>query len=82
MVLGENRAAAAPDVAAGKGRIMDENIAKRNEMLAQKVIKGLKSRNMTGYYAATKEEACALADKVMQLKTATDVHEALQEAAR
>ena len=30
----------------------------------------------------TKEEACALADKVMQLKTATDVHEALQEAAR
>ena len=30
---------------------------KRNEMLAQKVIKGLESRNMSGYYAATKEDA-------------------------
>ena len=36
---------------------MNENIVKRNELLAQKVIKGLASRNMTGYYAATKEEA-------------------------
>jgi hypothetical protein len=27
------------------------NILKRNELLAQKVIKGLESRNMTGYYA-------------------------------
>ncbi len=36
---------------------MNENITKRNEKLAQKVIKGLESRNMTGYYAATKEEA-------------------------
>lgn len=36
---------------------MDANIIKRNELLAQKVIKGLESRNMTGYYAATKEEA-------------------------
>ena len=36
---------------------MNENITKRNEKLAQKVIEGLKSRNMTGYYAATKEEA-------------------------
>lgn len=36
---------------------MDENIIKRNELLAQKVIKGLESRNMTGYYVATKEEA-------------------------
>ena len=36
---------------------MDGNIRKRNELLAQKVIKGLASRNMTGYYAATKEEA-------------------------
>ncbi len=36
---------------------MDENIFKRNELLAQKVIKGLASRNMTGYYAASKEEA-------------------------
>ncbi len=36
---------------------MDENIIKRNELLAQKVIKGLESRNMTGYYAAGKEDA-------------------------
>lgn len=28
-----------------------------NEGLAQKIIKGLKSRNMTGYYVKTKEEA-------------------------
>ncbi|MBR1634049.1 MAG: lactate utilization protein [Lachnospiraceae bacterium] len=36
---------------------MDENVRKRNELLAQKTIKGLESRNMTGYYAASKEEA-------------------------
>lgn len=36
---------------------MDANITRRNELLAQKVIKGLKSRRMNGYYAATKEEA-------------------------
>lgn len=36
---------------------MNENIIKRNELLAQTVIKGLESRNMSGYYAATKEEA-------------------------
>ena len=36
---------------------MDQNIIKRNELLAQKVIKGLESRNMTGYYAASKEDA-------------------------
>lgn len=36
---------------------MNENIVKRNELLAQKVIKGLESRNMTGYYAAAKEDA-------------------------
>lgn len=36
---------------------MNENVTKRNELLAQKVIKGLESRNMSGYYAATKEEA-------------------------
>ena len=40
---------------------MNEIMRKRNEILAQKVIKGLASRNMTGYYAATKEEALALA---------------------
>ena len=36
---------------------MSEMIVKRNALLAQKVIKGLESRNMAGYYAATKEEA-------------------------
>lgn len=36
---------------------MNENVRKRNELLAQKVIKGLETRNMTGYYAASKEEA-------------------------
>ena len=40
---------------------MNENIFKRNSLLAQKVIKGLQSRNMTGYYASSKEEALALA---------------------
>ncbi len=32
-------------------------VKKRNERLAQTVIKGLLSRNMSGYYAADKEEA-------------------------
>ncbi len=36
---------------------MHEMIVKRNALLAQKVIKGLESRNMTGYYCATKGEA-------------------------
>ena len=36
---------------------MDKNLYTRNEKLAQKVIKGLESRNMSGYYAADKEEA-------------------------
>lgn len=36
---------------------MNPNISKRNDLLSQKVIKGLASRNMTGYYAKTKEEA-------------------------
>lgn len=40
---------------------MNPNITKRNELLAQKVIKGLESRNMTGYYAADKEAALAQA---------------------
>lgn len=36
---------------------MNENMRKRNEVLAQTVIKGLESRNMSGYFAADKEEA-------------------------
>ena len=44
-----------------EGYIMNENIVKRNELLAEKVIKGLESRNMSGYYAADKEEALKIA---------------------
>lgn len=44
---------------------MEEQIAAfettRNEMLAQKIIKGIESRNMKGYYAANREEALACA---------------------
>ena len=40
---------------------MDPNVVKRNDLLAQKVIKGLQSRNMTCYYVQTKEEALKLA---------------------
>ena len=40
---------------------MNENIAKRNALLAQKTIRGLESRNMTGHWAASREEALAVA---------------------
>ena len=40
---------------------MDAITTKRNELLAQKVIKGLASRNMTGYYAADADEAREIA---------------------
>ena len=40
---------------------MNEMIFKRNALLAQKVIKGLQSRNMSGYYAADREEALRIA---------------------
>lgn len=36
---------------------MNENRVKRNQMLGQRIIKGLESRNMEGYYVETKEEA-------------------------
>lgn len=36
---------------------MNENMIMRNEKLAQVVIKGLQSRNMSGYYAASREGA-------------------------
>ena len=36
---------------------MDPNRKKRNQLLAEKVIKGLESRNMVGYYVETKQEA-------------------------
>ena len=40
---------------------MDTNMQKRNELLAKTVIKGLESRNMSGYYAKDKETALKLA---------------------
>lgn len=40
---------------------MNEMIKKRNALLAGKVVKGLASRNMTGYYAADREEALRIA---------------------
>ncbi len=40
---------------------MDEMRKTRNERLARTVIKGLESRNMSGYYAADKEEALQIA---------------------
>ena len=40
---------------------MNRYVTKRNELLAQKVIKGLASRNMTGYYAESREAALRLA---------------------
>lgn len=40
---------------------MNEFEFKRNELLATKVIKGLASRNMTGYYAPSREEALRIA---------------------
>ena len=40
---------------------MNEMTRKRNRLLAETVIKGLESRNMTGYYAETSEEALQMA---------------------
>lgn len=60
---------------------MDENIIKRNELLAAKVIKGLESRNMTGYFVANKEEALKKALELIPegssvtMGGATSVHE-------
>ena len=40
---------------------MNEAMVIRNDLLAKTVIKGLESRNMSGYYVHTKEEALAKA---------------------
>ena len=40
---------------------MNEMITKRNDLLAQKIIKGLESRNMKGFYAHSKAEALKIA---------------------
>ena len=41
--------------------MLNENVIRRNELLARKIIKGLESRNMSGYYATTKKDALAQA---------------------
>ena len=45
---------------------MDANMKKRNELLAKTVIKGLESRNMSGYYAQDKEAAIKQAQELIQ----------------
>lgn len=40
---------------------MNENIFRRNELLAQKLLKGIASRNMQAHYAPTREAALAQA---------------------
>ena len=60
---------------------MNPNIEQRNALLAQTVIKGLESRNMSGYYAASREEALQLAltlipeDATVTMGGGTSVHE-------
>ena len=44
---------------------MNENRKIRNELLAQQIIKGLKSRHMNGYYAESKEAALDMALKMI-----------------
>ena len=57
---------------------MDENVKKRNEVLAQTVIKGLQSRNMSGYYAEDKEaalkQALELIDEESTIATVSYTH--------
>ena len=47
---------------------MNEMIRKRNEQLAKTVIKGLQSRNMSGYYAEDKEAALKQALELMDAR--------------
>lgn len=49
---------------------MNEYQQSRNELLAKKVIAGLKSRNMTGYYAKTKDEALKTALSIIEENSA------------
>ena len=48
---------------------MKEMTLKRNKLLAQKVIKGLESRNMKGYYADNKAEGLKLALELIPEKS-------------
>lgn len=47
----------------------NENRNKRNDLLAQKIMKGLESRNMTPYYVQSREEALELALKIIPEKS-------------
>lgn len=44
---------------------MNEMITKRNDLLSQKIIKGLESRNMKGFYAHSKAEALKIAIEII-----------------
>ena len=44
-----------------KGKVVDPNITKRNELLMEKVASGLESRGMRAYCAPSKEDALSLA---------------------
>ena len=46
---------------------MDKFVTKRNDLLAEQVIKNLKSRQMEGHYVQTKEEALDSGRKQHQL---------------
>lgn len=48
---------------------MNENIVKRNRLLAEKVIKGIESRNMKGYYADNREDALRIALELIPEKS-------------
>ncbi len=48
---------------------MNANVFKKNELLAAQVIKGLQSRNMSGYYAKDREEALKLALELIPEKS-------------
>ena len=68
---------------------MNESMKKRNQLLAQKTIRGLQSRNMSGYYAETAEEALQLAmslipeGSTVTMGGGTSVHEiGLSEAVK
>ena len=44
---------------------MNEMITKRNDLLSRKIIKGLESRNMKGFYAHSKAEAMKIALEII-----------------
>ena len=44
---------------------MNEMITKRNDLLSQKIIKGLESRNIKGFYAHSKAEALKIALEII-----------------